>query len=175
MPNSEFLAHNSIYMENFLRHAFLFEITRHLLLFDPPLKVSILNAEVDDSGIDLVLALGSVTRHIQMKTLSKTTTRNPYNISRSLFTMPGGCVIWMCYDPATLTTTCYQMLGEPGNKPIDVDLTSLPVGTRRKRGKPVEREEYVQVRIRQAKYRDLSVEQLVQILFDSEVANWGTS
>jgi len=74
-----------------------------LLAGEQPELVSVLKAEVDDAGVDLVMMFHSITRHIQMKTLAKRTTNNAYAIAESLSDLPGGCVLWMCYERESMT------------------------------------------------------------------------
>ncbi len=103
-----------------------------------------------------------------MKTLSKRHAANPYAIAESIFRLPGGCVVWMCYDAATLTPTAYHLLGHPGNAAIG-DPKTYPPARRKKGGEWIERERYVDVKTRQANHRDLSLEELATILFDPEL------
>jgi hypothetical protein len=162
--NSDYLAAHSLTIENLLRHGFLFELCRELLLRQVPRRVTILNAEVDDSGVDLVLTCGKVTRHIQMKTLNKTHAPNPYAIARALFDLRGGCVIWTCYDIADLRPTQYHFLGNSGNEVLG-DAGQFPKFLKRKAGMKVPREGYVGVRTRDANHKNLGIQDLADLLF----------
>lgn len=166
MPDAKFLAANSLYIENVLRHAFLYELSKHLLLQPAPRKLTILNSEVDDSGVDLVLTLGTVTRAVQMKTLSRRHASNPYHIAESLFSLPGGCVIWMCYDPATMERTGYHFLGAKENGVIGDTPECLPA-LKWQKGVLVPRTGYRGVKSRQARRQDLSLGELSDLLFGS--------
>jgi hypothetical protein len=166
VPNGDFLAANSLYIENTLRHAFLFALARHLLLLDPPRKLAILNAEVDDSGVDLVLALGGVTRHVQMKTRNRSHAPNAYAIAESLFDLPGGCVVWMNYDAATMEPTGYHFLGRGGNEAMG-DAGDYPPSYRKKDGIKIPRLGYRDVKSRQATRKDLTIGKLADALFES--------
>lgn len=170
MPDKDYLAAHSIYIENVMRHCFLFEVTRVLLTRNEPQKVAILNAEVDDAGIDIVLALGSVTRHIQLKSLAKKldgriTTVTGYNVAESISSIPGGCVLWLVYDRATMQPLCYHLMGGRGNEMMK-PLADAKIATRRKKGIKVERSNYRRVYIRHAEHRNLNIEELIDILFD---------
>lgn len=63
------ISENSLYIEKTLEHLLLAQLSqifwrrrgRHLL--------EIASAEIDNQGFDVVLSLGSVTRHVQLKTL----------------------------------------------------------------------------------------------------------
>jgi hypothetical protein len=163
--DSNFLAHHSLYIENVLRHAFLFELSRELLLRDEPKMVTVLNAEVDDAGVDVVLNVGSVTRYVQMKTLNKRDAPNPYNISENVFKISGGCVLWLCYDMNSLTLNRSHLLGGRGNSLVDVP-NPFPVGKKRKGSEIVDRKGYVLVKSSHANHRDLSLAKLSDLLFD---------
>jgi hypothetical protein len=170
MPAADFLAHHSIYVENVMRHCFLYEVTRVLVTREEPLMVTILNAEVDNEGVDIVLTLGSITRHIQMKTMAKkdkgrTVARTGYNIAEVLGTLPGGCVLWLVYDRETMRPECYHLMGGKGNETMD-SLSKAPVGRKRRKGVRVERAGYRQVKMSDAEHKGLTVDRLVDVLFN---------
>lgn len=168
MPNSTFLAERSLYIENTLRHAFVYDLCRHLLLLDPPRMVTVLNAEVDDSGVDLILTVGGVTRPVQMKTLSRPKNGNPYNIAEALFSLPGACVIWTVYDPSTMKVTGYHYLGQGCHEPMG-EASCFPQGRRMKGGVWYERVRYRQVKLKDATHLGLNIERLAEILFGDEL------
>lgn len=165
MITSGFLAENSSYIENLMRHHFIYDISRLLLLRQKPELVSVLRSEVDNAGIDLVMTFRTVTRQIQMKTLASPTTDNPYAIAESLSGIVGGCVIWICYERDSFKPTHYHLMGGRGNAPLR-DLTQFPQATKRKSGVKVPREGYRKVRIKDAEFKNQSLDQLVSILFD---------
>ena len=168
MPDSTFLAERSLYIENTLRHAFVYDLCRHLLLLDPPRMVTVLNAEVDDSGVDLILTVGGVTRPVQMKTVSRSDKPTPYNISERLFALRGGCVIWTLYDPVTMVINGYHFFGngplEPMGNP-EVFKQSTKGSKDRKKDRPG----YRKVRIGHAQGRNLTISALAEILFGDEL------
>lgn len=164
MISSDFLAENSSYIENLMRHRFIYDVSRFLLLRQEPELVTVLRSEVDDSGVDLVMTFRTVTRQIQMKTLAKATTNNPYSVAESLGEILGGCVVWICYDRESLKPTHYHLMGGRGNAPMR-DLKLFPQATKKKNGLKVPRDGYRSIRIRDAESKSLSLEQLVSILF----------
>ena len=168
MLSPTFVAQNSTYIENLMRHRFVYDVSRLVLQRDPPGLVTVLTSEVDNAGVDVVMTFGQITRQIQMKTLAKTITSNPYAISESLSGLVGGCVVWVCYDRASLEPTCYHMMGGRGDARMR-DLMSFPEGTRKKRGIKVSRRGYRNIRIRDAEHRNLSLKELVSIFFDLPV------
>ena len=88
-----FLSRNSRYIENLMQHRFVFDVSRLLLQCEQPERVAVLQSEVDNSGIDLVMAVRNVTRQIQLKTLARKRNSGRYPIAESLSGMPGACVI----------------------------------------------------------------------------------
>ncbi len=146
MISSDFVAENSAYIENLMRHCFIYDVSRLLLLKQEPELVTVLRSEVDDAGVDLVMTFHTVTRQIQMKTLSKATTPNPYSVAESLSGIVGGCVVWTCYDRETLKPTHYHMMGGRGNAPMR-DLMQFPQAFKKKNGVKVPRDGYRSIRI----------------------------
>ena len=64
--------------------------------------MEVLRAEVDWGGYDLVLGANGVLRYLQLKASHTTAKAREVKINTNLERKPGGCVIWMRYDPATL-------------------------------------------------------------------------
>ncbi len=86
-------------------------------------------------------------------------------IAESLSSVVGGCVVWMCYDRATLKPTVFHMMGARGNG-LMRDLRQFPQATKNKKTGKVPRPGYRNVKIVDADIRRLSLDQLVGILFD---------
>jgi hypothetical protein len=51
MPTASFLAYNSTYVENLMRHRFVYDVSRRLLQRDPPVLVTVPVAKVDNVGV----------------------------------------------------------------------------------------------------------------------------
>src|SRR5204863_8965367 len=115
----------------------------------------------------LVLSFRNIARQIQMKTLAKETTGNPYAVAESLSSIVGGCVVWMCYERETMKPTMYHLMGGRGNALMQ-DLRQYPQATKNKKTGKVPRAGYRSIKIRDADHRRLSLEQLVGILLDLE-------
>jgi hypothetical protein len=72
-------AHHSLhssYREILLEHLFVGEVMRHLWVSSGK-RLEILKPQVDDAGYDLVLELGKIVRHIQLKTSFEGSTVQP--------------------------------------------------------------------------------------------------
>ncbi len=81
----------SLFREKMLEYVFLAELLQDAWLVRGR-TVEVLRPDVDDSGYDLVLACGGVTRYIQLKSSTKNITVNV-----RLEDKPGGCVILLVY------------------------------------------------------------------------------
>lgn len=113
MPSPHFIAANSRVIENLLEHRFIFDLRRHFLCQPHPVILDVLKPEVDTFGYDLAISARGEMRFVQMKTRSGRPGGKPEMIAESLWRQPGGCVIWIFYDPAKLEPTSYFLLGIP--------------------------------------------------------------
>ena len=102
--------------EKVLEHAFLADLSRTLLLQGR--RFEILRSEFDGYGHDLVVDVGAVTRHIQLKAMRADGKRAHVDIGLHLAMKPGGCVVWMLVDPATLKANSYLWLGGDPGEPL---------------------------------------------------------
>lgn len=77
--------------------------------------VEVLRSEFDAHGYDLVMARGSIIRHIQLKT----GTRRPakVSLSRTLAEKPSGCAVWIQVD-AILGMGPYLWFGDLPGSPL---------------------------------------------------------
>ncbi len=150
MPDPDFIAGNSRFFENLLEHRFLHDLSSRLVTQHPPRLLNVLKAEVDQFGFDLVLSVGGITRHVQMKTRSGNPAPNPYEISESLWALQSACVIWMRYDQASLEPIGYYLMG-PGLPSRDQFKIS-------DRG-------FRLVKMQRAAHHDLDIPQLAALLF----------
>ncbi|MXO91892.1 hypothetical protein [Pontixanthobacter aquaemixtae] len=113
----EALSLKSATREKILEHRFIAEITSELWrrgLFD----FTVSHSEVDDSGYDLILELGDVMRHIQLKAKHDTGRTAQYSIQTALTQRPSGCVIVMIHDPKDLSLKGFRFLGNAPGKPL---------------------------------------------------------
>ena len=111
-------AHNlySSYREMLLEHLFSGEILRHLWL-NGNSRVEILKPQVDDAGYDLVLEANGVVRHIQLKASHTGSSTSEVKVSLSLREKPSGCVVWIWFDPETLSLGPFLWFGgSPGTR-----------------------------------------------------------
>ena len=117
-PHSEY----SALRESILEHAFLGALGCELWrksAFD----MEILQAEVDSSGYDVVLTVGKVTRHIQLKAKLTDGSTRTWPISERLAEKPSGCVVVIYIDRETLEISHFGFFGGAPGKPFP-DITN---------------------------------------------------
>jgi hypothetical protein len=77
-----------------VEHVFLGELLRYLWVAGIP-GVQVLKPEVDAAGYDLVLSLGRVIRHVQLKTMMKGGKARFQPVHELLAEQQSGCVVWI--------------------------------------------------------------------------------
>jgi hypothetical protein len=106
--------------ERIVEHVFIGDALR-LFWQHGVTDVEVLRSEFDAHGYDLVMARGSIVRHIQFKTGTKKPTK--VSVARSLGDKPGGCVIFIMITSALQMGPFYWFGGAPG-KPLP-DMTGF--------------------------------------------------
>ena len=131
-------------------------------------QVEILKPQVDDAGYDLVIDCNSSIRHIQLKSSRAGAKRDSVNVSLKLKQKPGGCVIWIFFDPSTLSLGPFLWFGSrPGHPLSDIEgfkVTKHTKGdsTGRKADRPGHRE------VRKSRFESLaSIDELIDRLFEA--------
>jgi hypothetical protein len=115
------ISDNSLYVEKALQHTFIASLYQRIWQDErcPLLEVS--SAEIDNRGYDVVLTVGHVTRHVQLKSTKEKGGCSAVNISLELEAKPSGCVVWYTYDPSTLGLKQFRFFGgEPGKRLPDI-------------------------------------------------------
>jgi hypothetical protein len=104
----------SRYREKVVEHIFVGELLRHLWANGLD-GVEILTPEVDASGYDLVLTLGPIVRHVQLKCSIDGGKTEDQQINASLGLKPSGCIVWIVVDERLLSFRRFLWFGaEPG-------------------------------------------------------------
>lgn len=101
--------HRSTLLEKALEYRFLADLTAELL--GRACGFEVLRTDVDRDGYDLVVEANRTMRHIQLKALVAGGRRGSVTVSTSLALKPSPCVVWMVYDPATLTPVSFRWFG----------------------------------------------------------------
>jgi hypothetical protein len=80
--------------------------------------MDVLMGQIDAQGHDVVLEAAGIIRHVQLKATVEGGKRAHVDINVKLRAKPSGCVVWMTYDPVTLTTTNYRWFGGAPADPL---------------------------------------------------------
>lgn len=102
--------------EKVIEHLFVGDLLR--ILWQRGMRdIEVLRTEVDRAGYDIVLEANGVMRHVQLKASHKTAKTARVGIHVSLENKPSGCVIWVFFDPETMTLGPLLWYGgEPGDR-----------------------------------------------------------
>ncbi len=101
-----------------LEHLFLADLLKAMW----PTPVEIMKPQVDDSGYDLVLEANGILRHIQLKSSFMGATTAFQKVHIRLGEKPGGCVVWMLFQSATLEFDSFLWFGgKPGDPLPDLN------------------------------------------------------
>lgn len=105
--------HGSKMVEQTLEYRFLAEMTAGLLRRG--LHYEILRGDFDTSGYDIVIEVGGIMRHIQLKASIVGGKARHVPIHTALADKPSGCVVRMRYLPETMEIVGWEWFGaEPG-------------------------------------------------------------
>lgn len=80
--------------------------------------IEVLRAEVDKAGYDLVLEANGIMRHVQFKASYRGAKTARVGIHTDLARKPGGCVIWIWFDPDSMELGPFLWFGGEPGKPL---------------------------------------------------------
>ena len=116
---------HSVLREKVIEHTFLAELSRTLLL-DLATPFEVLRSEFDAFGYDIIIEANRVLRHVQLKATTAAGARAHVDVQVALANKPGGCVVWIFVDPATLRLGPFLWFGgEPGDPLPDLGNRSV--------------------------------------------------
>lgn len=118
----QYAAHSrdSVLREKAIEHLFLGALMGRLWCRGIT-DLEMLKPEVDRVGYDLVLESNGVLRHIQLKARFRGSKTASVDIHVGLLGKPGGCVIWIEFDPQTMVLEkFYWFGGEAGQRLPDL-------------------------------------------------------
>lgn len=163
------LAERSSHVENILRHAFLAELASEVWHDDPNEPLGISNAEVDDSGYDVILERNGIIRRIQLKQVHEDKTPKSFSVRVEFATYPGACMVVIAHTLQDLKPKSYSFFGGGPNDSmpyIEAHRTTKAPGRRTANGERVLRLKYRDVPFSRFK-RKLSMRELIDELFPS--------
>lgn len=109
-------AHKSSYIENVLLHRLVCELSSALWTNNPVASLQVFNSEVDDSGFDLVLKIGSVIRYVQVKQSRSGSKKTHCSVRLDFSKVVGSCIVLIAYKIEDLTiTSCSLFANEPSS------------------------------------------------------------
>ena len=154
-------------VEAILKHAFLWRLYSELWQRQPNTKVLVFESEIDDSGFDVVVSVGTYTRHIQLKSSMVGSSTKSTPLHQSLCRLPGGCVVWMEYLRSTLEVQKYHVFAFSNpSEPLDFSNFPLAKSTRaNSRGVKKLRADCHQVP-KTAFHRNTSFDLILKLLFN---------
>jgi hypothetical protein len=161
------LAERSSHVENVLRHAFLAELAGEVWRDDPNEPLGISNAEVDDSGYDVVLERSATIRRVQLKQHHQDKAPRAFSVRVEFATYAGSCVVAIAHSLVDLKPTSYSFYGGGPDESmpyIEAHRTTKAAGRRTAEGTRVLRLKYRDVPFSRFK-KNLSMRQLIAELF----------
>jgi hypothetical protein len=109
-------AHSSV-IEKTLEHRFLADLCSYLWTRGVH-DFAVSQSEVDHYGYDVIVAVGEIVRHIQLKLGHLAARKRHVSVSTRLRLKPSGCVIWLVYRPDDLTIDHYLWFGAGPGRPL---------------------------------------------------------
>jgi len=126
--------------EKLVEHVFVGEVLRSLWCMGVH-EVDVLRAESDAAGYDLLIDVGAVSRHIQLKSSSRIAKTSRQKVHVALGNKSSGCVVWVRFDPSTMELGPFLWFGGKPGRPLP-DITKFPIAKHTKgdaHGKKAER------------------------------------
>jgi hypothetical protein len=115
------VSENSLYVEHALQHEFLAKLYQAIWKDENRSLLEVSTAEIDNRGYDVVLSLGSITRHVQLKSSVLGGSTDEVTVSLELSKKPSGCVVWYEYESDTLEVQHFFYFGgKPGERLPDI-------------------------------------------------------
>lgn len=106
----------------------------------------VLRADVDGSGYDLVMEAKGMIRHIQLKASGTNGRAATQKVNVALADKPGGCIVWMLFDPDTLEIDHFRWFGGRAGQALP-SLEGLPTARHTKGNSAGEKLERPSIRI----------------------------
>ena len=111
--------------EKLVEHVFVGEVLRSLWRVGVH-EVDILRAETDAAGYDIVIEVGGVSRHIQLKSSAQNATTAKQKVNVALGTKRSGCVLWVLFNSSNMELGPFLWFGGKPGEPLP-DMTGFPI------------------------------------------------
>jgi hypothetical protein len=162
------LAERSSYVENVLIHRLVSDLAGEMWRRDPMVPLHVFNAEVDDSGFDLVLGRGDLLRYIQVKQVHKLGRASKFSIRLEFARLPGSCVVVVVHTEDTLHVDHFLFYGGAAHVPMPSIASNRATVSPIRRGSDGKRKTRENYRdIPRGRFRGpLNTAQLLDALFD---------
>ena len=128
------ISENSLYIEKTLEHLLLAKLSQVIWRRRGSKLLEIATAEIDNKGFDVVLTLGDITRHVQLKCLKLVGKRAHIDVNVGLGLKPSGSVLLCEYDPENLEFERFRFFGNAPGKRLS-SIKNLPVALNPRRNK----------------------------------------
>ena len=155
----------SSYREALIEHLFVGALLRTLWCAGP-IPAEVMKPQVDDAGYDLVVEANGVIRHIQLKSSFLGARTASQKVHLRLGEKPGGCVIWVVFEPKTLGLGPFLWFGSSPGKQLP-DLASFKVARHTKGDATGHKAERPMIRvIPKGRFKSLgTIEEVLGVLF----------
>jgi hypothetical protein len=131
--------------EKLVEHVFVGEVLRDLWCAGFH-EVDVLRAETDAAGYDIVIEVGSIARHIQLKSSALSSKTSIQKVHIALGEKPSGCVLWVMFDSSRMTLGPFLWFGgRPGERLPDI--SGFPIAKHTKGNAKGEKKERKNVRV----------------------------
>ena len=108
---------NSSYREKLIEHLFVADLLKLSWLYHQ-CSIEIAKPEVDDAGYDIIAETLGCVRHIQLKTTISGGKKASQKVHTKLASKPSGCVVWIYFDPQTLSLGPFFYFGSNAGEPL---------------------------------------------------------
>ena len=112
------LAERSSYVENVLVHQLVASLASELWRRDPNCPLHIFNTEVDDAGVDLVLACADKLRYIQVKQVHLKGKARKFSVRLEFTRLIGSCVVVVVHSESDLQAEHFLFYGGRASEPM---------------------------------------------------------
>ncbi len=156
---------HSTLRESIIEHLFVGELLRHMWVRGLH-NIEVLSPAIDAHGYDVVVGFQGITRHVQLKTLSKTGKASGFKVHRRLSEKDSGCVIAIIVDTNGLKLDTFLYFGGEPGEPLP-PIGTYPIAKHTKGDSTGRKRERINHRVvpKSAFRRLQTIEDVVQALF----------